>query len=197
MKNKSAVHLVIILFVVALAASCSPECEFRYQKYEPDWRSLKRHQTPQWLSDAKFGIYCHWNPRRYADSANFGKNFNAEAWAELFKDAGAQFAGPVAIHWWGFPLWESKYFERDATTWGPMQDVVGELQKEITKRGMKFFTSFHRPNHKQQEELGTSVREVVEKYKPDLVWFDVSLGGTLDARNWGRYVGGQKHIWQG
>lgn len=28
--------------------------------YQPDWRSLRRHQTPQWLRDAKFGIYTHW-----------------------------------------------------------------------------------------------------------------------------------------
>ncbi len=28
--------------------------------YEPTWESLKKHDTPQWLKDAKFGIYTHW-----------------------------------------------------------------------------------------------------------------------------------------
>jgi alpha-L-fucosidase len=28
--------------------------------YQPDWESLKRHRTPEWLLDAKFGIYAHW-----------------------------------------------------------------------------------------------------------------------------------------
>ena len=28
--------------------------------YEPDWSSLRNHTTPQWLRDAKFGIYTHW-----------------------------------------------------------------------------------------------------------------------------------------
>lgn len=28
--------------------------------YAPTWNALKRHQTPEWLDDAKFGIYCHW-----------------------------------------------------------------------------------------------------------------------------------------
>ncbi|MEM7364437.1 MAG: alpha-L-fucosidase [Pseudomonadota bacterium] len=28
--------------------------------YEPDWRSLVNHNTPQWLRDDKFGIYTHW-----------------------------------------------------------------------------------------------------------------------------------------
>ncbi len=29
-------------------------------RYDPDWRSLRRHRTPQWFLDAKFGIYTHW-----------------------------------------------------------------------------------------------------------------------------------------
>ena len=29
-------------------------------KYEPTWSSLKRHRTPEWLDDAKYGIYFHW-----------------------------------------------------------------------------------------------------------------------------------------
>ena len=29
--------------------------------YEANWTSLARHQAvPEWLRDAKFGIYCHW-----------------------------------------------------------------------------------------------------------------------------------------
>ncbi|MBD3353068.1 MAG: hypothetical protein GF364_16425 [Candidatus Lokiarchaeota archaeon] len=30
------------------------------KKYKPTWNSLKRHRTPEWLDDAKFGIYFHW-----------------------------------------------------------------------------------------------------------------------------------------
>jgi alpha-L-fucosidase len=32
------------------------------QKYEPNWESLKKHQVPEWMEDAKFGIYGHWGP---------------------------------------------------------------------------------------------------------------------------------------
>ena len=28
--------------------------------FQPDWRSLREHTTPQWFRDAKFGIYTHW-----------------------------------------------------------------------------------------------------------------------------------------
>ena len=30
------------------------------QEYQPDWQSLNRHQTPEWLQEGKFGIYTHW-----------------------------------------------------------------------------------------------------------------------------------------
>ena len=29
-------------------------------KYAPNWHSLRRHQTPKWLQDGKFGVYTHW-----------------------------------------------------------------------------------------------------------------------------------------
>jgi alpha-L-fucosidase len=29
--------------------------------YTPDWESLRRHQTPEWFRDAKFGLYFHWS----------------------------------------------------------------------------------------------------------------------------------------
>ena len=28
--------------------------------YEANWSSLRKHNTPQWLEDSKFGIYSHW-----------------------------------------------------------------------------------------------------------------------------------------
>ncbi len=29
-------------------------------EYKPTWNSLKRHRTPEWIEDEKFGIYFHW-----------------------------------------------------------------------------------------------------------------------------------------
>jgi len=39
--------------------------------YTPDWQSLRRVQTPEWLQKGKFGIYTHWGP--YAVHA-YGEN---------------------------------------------------------------------------------------------------------------------------
>ncbi len=32
------------------------------QSYQPNWESLDKRETPQWWSDAKFGIFIHWGP---------------------------------------------------------------------------------------------------------------------------------------
>ena len=84
------------------------------------------------------------------------EKFDAEEWSELFRKSGAQFAGPVAEHHDGFSMWDSKVSYAgnksvssfyNAKNMGPCRDVVGELEKAIKKRGMKFITTFHHATH--------------------------------------------------
>lgn len=89
---------------------------------------------------------------KYGDPSVFGwkdvlktfkpTKFDAAEWADLFQEAGARFAGPVAIHHDGYPMWASKVTRWNA---GDMagQDFSAELEREIRKRGMKFVASFH------------------------------------------------------
>ena len=79
------------------------------------------------------------------------KKFDADAWAKLYAEAGARFAGPVAEHSDGFALWNSELTEWDAMDRGPKRDVVAELKKAIRKRGLKFLTSFH--HHWKRQRL--------------------------------------------
>jgi alpha-L-fucosidase len=71
------------------------------------------------------------------------ENFDADEWADLFAKAGARFAGPVAEHHDGFAMWDTRFSEWNAAKMGPRRDVVGELEKAIKKRDMKFVTAFH------------------------------------------------------
>lgn len=72
-----------------------------------------------------------------------GDRFDADEWAELFRDAGARFAGPVGMHHDGFCMWDSAYTEWNAKRMGPKRDVVGELERAIRSKGMKFFIALH------------------------------------------------------
>jgi len=150
--------------------------------FERRWRLLRRHATPQWLQDAKFGIYTHWgiysvpacgpngtwypyymyregtpqyeyHVKTYGHPTAFGykdfipqftaEKFDPDAWAELFKRAGARFAGPVAEHHDGFAMWDSQLTEWNAARMGPKRDVVGELAAAIRKQGMRFMVAMH------------------------------------------------------
>ncbi|MCY3747996.1 MAG: alpha-L-fucosidase, partial [Chloroflexi bacterium] len=151
-------------------------------RYEPNWRSLRQHQTPRWFTDAKFGIYTHWgiycvpawgpnatwypyrmyregephyahHVKTYGHPSKFGykdfipdfngAKFDADAWADLFRRAGAQFAGPVAEHHDGFALWDSAHTEWNAARMGPKRDVVGELAEAVRRQGMRYMVAMH------------------------------------------------------
>ncbi|MGB5435272.1 MAG: alpha-L-fucosidase, partial [Maribacter sp.] len=88
--------------------------------YDSNWSSLRKHQTPQWLIDAKFGIYTHMSLQTIKNMPGNEDNmlhelipdfkldnFNPAEWADLFKRTGAKFAGPVAWHGSGFLHWDS------------------------------------------------------------------------------------------
>ena len=78
------------------------------------------------------------------------KHFDAENWAELFKNTGARFAGPCAQHHDGFALWDSAVNPWNAAQRGPGQDLTGKLEKAIKGQGMKFITTFHHARNLQR-----------------------------------------------
>jgi alpha-L-fucosidase len=155
-------NLILILCIVIGLQSCNSPCnnteqsQTEIEKYIPTWTSLQKHETPQWLKDAKFGIYTHVTLQTIA---NIGGNenkfkheliedfklekFNAAEWAELFKRTGAKFAGPVAWHGSGMLHWDSDITKFNTVDMGPGIDLIGELKKEIYARDMKLITSFH------------------------------------------------------
>ena len=71
------------------------------------------------------------------------EKFDADAWVDLYVEAGARFAGPVAMHADGFAMWDSEATDWNAKVRGPKRDVVGEMERAVRARGLKFLASFH------------------------------------------------------
>lgn len=166
-------------------------------KFEPNWDSLSKHTAaPEWLKDAKLGIYFHWGPYcvpafgnewyprwmhfdGYLDETDknaydiarhqvttygapqqapytdfipkfTGEHFDPEEWAELFRQAGAKFAGPVAEHHDGFAMWASKITPWNAKEMGPKRDVLGEMFLALERNGLKRIATFHHDRNLQR-----------------------------------------------
>ena len=157
-------------------------------------RSYYKHHVETYGEPDKFG-YHDFVPRFKAE------HFDADDWAELFKKAGAKYAGPVCEHHDGFSMWASTLTPWNAGAAGPKRDITGELAKAIRKRGMKFVTTFHHertrtwyprvagwPTTSDDPKLQllymnideglfnrifqAKLGEVIDKYQPDLIWFD-------------------------
>jgi len=104
---------------------------------------MYREGTSQF--DAHVKNYGHPSKFGYKDFIPMftGDKFDASQWAELFQKAGARFAGPVAEHHDGFPMWDTAYGDWNAAKMGPKRDVVGELEKAIRSEGMKYMVAMH------------------------------------------------------
>ncbi len=99
-------------------------------------RAEYRHHVATYGDPTRFG-YTDFIPLFKAEK------FDAAAWADLFVQAGAKFAGPVAEHHDNFALWDSKVHPWNAVAMGPRRDLTGELEQAIRARGLKFITTFH------------------------------------------------------
>lgn len=215
------------------------------QEFSATWKSLSKHKNvPEWMRDAKFGIYCHWGvyavpaynnehyikamrdtseysklgthkrhvalygPLNEFDYHHFipkfkGEYFNGNEWAELFIKGGARFAGLVGEHHDGFSMWDSDITPFNSKDMGPHKDIVGELEKSIRAKGLKYFVSLHHELHytnfkmtpsmagfdpKYQKLYGSTMPEaewqkmwkdkcieVIDKYHPDIIYHDAWL----------------------
>ncbi|WP_078862664.1 alpha-L-fucosidase [Streptomyces sp. NRRL F-5123] len=76
-----------------------------------------------------------------------GANFDADEWASLFRQAGAQYVVPVAEHHDGFAMYDTALNPWNAAATGPGRDVIGELARAVRDRSMVFGLSSHRAEH--------------------------------------------------
>jgi len=176
--------------------------------------------------------------KTYGDQSEFGykdfvpmftlEKFDPAEWAQLYKDSGAKFAGPVAEHHDGFSMWASTVNRWNVGQMGPKRDIAGELIRELRQRDLKIITSFHHAFNIQgyytaKEGWDTAdpqygdlygfptmedrtlardrwlikLKEVIDRYQPDQIWFDFGLGKIPDSykQKMAAYYYNHEKIW--
>ncbi|MBB6251158.1 alpha-L-fucosidase [Nitrospirillum iridis] len=93
----------------------------------------------------------------YGPQAKFGykdfiplftaQKYDPQAWASLFRAAGAQYVVPVAEHHDGFALYATKLSDWSAVRMGPKRDLIGDLARAVRAQGLHFGLSSHRAEH--------------------------------------------------
>jgi len=123
------------------------------------------------------------------------KDWNADAWAKDFHDAGAKYVVVTAKYADGYALWPSTVKNPHQKDWYSKRDLVGEMAAAVRKQGMKFGVyysggvdyTFQRQPIKTMADYGylhygadyatyaeAQVRELIARYKPDILWDDIS-----------------------
>jgi alpha-L-fucosidase len=122
--------------------------------YSSEWYPRNMHQEGHDVYRHHLETYGHPSEFGYHDFVPmFGaEHFDASEWAELFRKAGARFAGPVAEHHDGFAMWDSDATPWNAADMGPQKDITGLLAAELKKRGIKLITTFHHSKHLQRHD---------------------------------------------
>lgn len=111
--------------------------------------------------------------------------FDPDAWADLFKNAGAKYVVPVAEHHDGFQMYKSKISHWNAYEMGPCRDVLGELDRAFKERNMETGASSHRIEHwffmGHGKEFDSDIKEPMER--GDFYWPAMPEMGPQDLHS--------------
>ncbi|WP_435243878.1 alpha-L-fucosidase [Streptomyces cucumeris] len=143
------------------------------------------------------GNFVQFAPRLVSE----GGKFDPDEWAQLFIDAGAEFAGPVAEHHDGYSMWDSKANEWNSVRQGPKLDLLRIFTTAFRRRGLKVLAALHHayningyyeyvpaqsdpglrklygqlPRAEATRLWSDKLQEVIEGYGPDIIYQDFSL----------------------
>jgi alpha-L-fucosidase len=110
-------------------------------------RNMYKRGTPEFEHHLKtYGPHKQFGYKDFIPRFTAGQ-FDAAAWAKLFKQAGAKFVVPVAEHHDGFPMYDCSLTEWSAARMGPRRDVIGQLAQAVRDAGMVIGLSSHRAEH--------------------------------------------------
>ncbi|WP_330323903.1 alpha-L-fucosidase [Streptomyces pseudovenezuelae] len=137
-----------------------------------------------------------------------GGKFDPDEWAQLFVDAGAKFAGPVAEHHDGYSMWDSQSNEWNSVAKGPKLDLLKLFTTAIRAKNLKLLVAMHHAYHfngfydhvpaqsdpslkKFYGQLGATaenqlwydkLKEVIDRSQPDILWQDFKLDAVDETQ---------------
>ncbi|MEU6510701.1 alpha-L-fucosidase [Streptomyces sp. NPDC046942] len=152
-----------------------------------------------------------------------GGNFDPAAWAQLFVDAGARFAGPVAEHHDGFSMWNSQVNEWNSVAKGPKLNLLQLFTTAIRAKGLRLLVAMHHAynfngyydhvpaqsdpslqklygqlSRAQENQLWyDKLKEVIDLAQPDILWQDFKLDAVDETQrlNFLSYYYNQANAW--
>ena len=166
-------------------------------RYEPTWESLDRHKTPDWMQNAKLGLFiygvkpnrddweAYWTKRgkpnqkyNYKWLAWDSGRWDPEGLAQTAKDMGARYV----VFGIGYPFvnYPSRFANAASspirTTRGPhgqpAYDYVGEIAKAVRRQGLKFGIIYGYRHPGKHPFWFDSMKEVIDRYQPSTLWWD-------------------------
>ena len=129
------------------------------------------------------------------------EQWDPKAWARLFKQAGAKYVVLVTKHHDGYSLWPTNVKHPHKEGWHTERDIVGELGEAVRAEGMRYGLyysggidwSFNQrplrtlgdfigsvPGGKYPKYAVAQMRELIDKYKPSVLWNDISWPTPLN-----------------
>ncbi|GGN20128.1 alpha-L-fucosidase [Streptomyces fuscichromogenes] len=152
-----------------------------------------------------------------------GGDFDPDEWAQLFADAGARYAGPVAEHHDGFSMWDSQVNEWNSVAKGPKLNLLQLFTTAIRAKGLKLLVAMHHAYNfngyyeyapaqtdsslkKLYGQLTTAqenqlwydkLKEVIDLAQPDILWQDFKLDAVDETQrlNFLSYYYNQANSW--
>ncbi len=155
------------------------------------WHDMQNKDGETW----KFHEKTYGADFQYQDFAPMFKAelFNPDEWADIFQRSGAKYVVLTSKHHEGFALWPSA----EAWNWnsvdiGPHRDLCGDLINSVRAKGLRMgyyysIYEWYNPLYKSgdieryaQEHMLPQLKDLVQRYKPDIVWPDGEWDATSD-----------------
>ncbi|MBE1492286.1 alpha-L-fucosidase [Plantactinospora soyae] len=123
------------------------------------------------------------------------ERWDPNAWAKTFRDSGARYVVLVAKYHDGYALWPTGVRHPHRPGWHSERDIVGELATAVRAQGLRFGVyysggvdwtfqrdivrtlgdyTYARYGDGYADYADAQLRELVIRYKPDLLWNDIS-----------------------